>query len=107
MPFVQRINAVVCGTYAILQPGFADEFLPDSSAEVIAFRNPPPDPRKVLDAAECDAAKIDGQIVAFLNMTPIELDAWVTANIIGVGPQTALKILGRLTQNAARGKPLR
>ena len=66
-----------------------------------------PDPRRVLDDAECEAAKIDNQIVQFLNMTSTQLDAWVDANITGAGPRTAFKVLGRLAQNAARGKVLR
>lgn len=84
------------------------EELPADHPDLVAFLAPkPPDPRRVLDDAECEAAKIDGQIVAFLNMTPAQLDTWVDANITGAGPRTAFKILGRLAQNAARGKALR
>jgi hypothetical protein len=43
MPFVERDAAGnVVGLYACRQPGFAEEFLADADAEVIAFLDPPP-----------------------------------------------------------------
>lgn len=42
MPYVKRTAGVVTGLFRRLQPGIADEFLEDSDAEVMAFRNPPP-----------------------------------------------------------------
>jgi hypothetical protein len=53
MPYVQRSNAVdINGVYALLQSGYAEEFLPDNDPEVVAFfakmtANPP-----VLDARQ-------------------------------------------------------
>jgi hypothetical protein len=44
MPFVERVNGVVNGVYQNLQPGYAEEFLADDDAEVVAFLNPPPPP---------------------------------------------------------------
>ncbi len=42
MPYVQRDgNNAVCGVYQQLQPGYAEEWLEDDDADVIAFRNPP------------------------------------------------------------------
>lgn len=36
--YVQRNDdGVICGLYANLQPGFAEEFLPADSSEVIEF----------------------------------------------------------------------
>lgn len=43
MPFVQRTSAgAITGVYARLQPGIAEEFLPDDNPDVIAFRAPKP-----------------------------------------------------------------
>lgn len=45
MPWVQRDgSAKINGVYANQQPGYADEFLPDDDAEVIAFLAPPNPP---------------------------------------------------------------
>lgn len=82
----------------------------DATAEEIAAISAPPpapDPRIVLDIEEAAAVKLDAQVMQFLNMTPIELNAWVDANITGTGLRTALKVLGRLAQHAARGRKLR
>ncbi len=40
MPYVQRTNGTVTGLYANPQKGYAEEFLADDNAEVIAFLNP-------------------------------------------------------------------
>lgn len=40
MPYVQRNAGKVCGIYANAQPGYAEEFLPDDSAEVLEYLNP-------------------------------------------------------------------
>ena len=37
MPYVQRVGGVITGIYRNLQPGYAEEFLADNDAEVIAF----------------------------------------------------------------------
>ncbi|NTS31250.1 hypothetical protein HQ945_08280 [Phyllobacterium sp. BT25] len=43
MPYVTRdVDGVVDGLYANLQPGWAEEWLEDDAAEVVAFLNPPP-----------------------------------------------------------------
>lgn len=45
MPYVQRDgNNAVCGVYANLQPGYAEEWLEDDDAEVLAYLNPPAPP---------------------------------------------------------------
>ena len=41
MPYVERNAGAVVGLYANPQPGYAEEFLVDDDAEVLAFRNPP------------------------------------------------------------------
>lgn len=42
MPYVERNNGAVVGLYANKQPGYAEEWLADDAAEVVAFRSPPP-----------------------------------------------------------------
>lgn len=45
MPYVERDNnGVIKGCYAVLQPGYAEEWLEDNDPEVVAFLNPPPPP---------------------------------------------------------------
>lgn len=41
MPYVERKNGEITGAYAMLQLGYAEEFLEDGNPEVIAFFNPP------------------------------------------------------------------
>jgi hypothetical protein len=42
VPWVQRnAAATICGVYAVQQSGYADEFLADTDAGVVAFLNPP------------------------------------------------------------------
>lgn len=78
-----------------------------TQAEVDAAINPPADPRKALDDAEADQARVHAQTITFLNMTPAELDAWCDQNLPAGGTRTMGKVLGRLAQQAARGKVLR
>jgi hypothetical protein len=42
MPYIERREGVIFGVYANLQPGYAEEFLADDDAEVVAYLNPPP-----------------------------------------------------------------
>jgi len=44
MPYVERVEGPIRGLYAALQEGYAEEFLPDDDAEVIAFLVPPAAP---------------------------------------------------------------
>lgn len=41
MPYVERVEGTIRGLYAALQEGYAEEFLPDDDAEVVAFLTPP------------------------------------------------------------------
>lgn len=63
--------------------------------------------RAAADEADAEQVKADNKVQTFLNFTPTELDAWIDANITGVGNKTAFKVLGRLAQAAARGRKLR
>ena len=77
------------------------------SIEELSDPPPPPDPRKALDDAESAEAKVHAQTIQFLNMTPTELDAWCDQNLPAGGTRIVGKVLGRLAQQAARGKFLR
>ena len=46
MPFVERKAGAVVGLYNLKQPGYAEEFLPDASSEVVAFRQPKQKPEE-------------------------------------------------------------
>jgi predicted ATP-grasp superfamily ATP-dependent carboligase len=81
MPFIQRdAQAKVQGCFAQRQPGYAEEFLELDSPEVVAFFNPAPDPRKVLDAQETAAAKVDATILQLVNATPAQLMTFARNN---------------------------
>lgn len=41
MPYVQRENGSIVGLFAMPQPGYAEEELPEDNAEVTEFLNPP------------------------------------------------------------------
>ena len=42
MPHVRRdVGGAIDGCFALLQPGFAEEWLDETNPEVVAFRNPP------------------------------------------------------------------
>lgn len=43
MPFIQRKEGEICGVFANLQPGYAEEELPEDSQEIRDFLNPPKD----------------------------------------------------------------
>jgi hypothetical protein len=48
MPYVERREGKIAGLYANPQPGYAEEFLADDHAEVVAYLNPPaPVPQSV------------------------------------------------------------
>lgn len=78
--FVQRRNGAVCGCYSVAQPGLAEEFLADSHPEVVAYMNPPPDPRAALDEQERATAKVDATILQLVNATPAQLMTFARNN---------------------------
>jgi len=46
MPYVQRdFGGNVKGIYAVAQPGYAEEFLPDENAEIVAYLKKYPIPK--------------------------------------------------------------
>lgn len=69
MPYVERDSGThaIKGLYANAQEGYAEEFLADDDAEVIAYRNPPaivPDPVPSLYAV-AQITIADGEISGF------------------------------------------
>lgn len=44
MPHVQRSAGRVVGIFTNPQPGYAEEYLEDDHADVVAYLNPPPNP---------------------------------------------------------------
>ncbi|MGN7829532.1 hypothetical protein ACTJJ8_22630 [Agrobacterium radiobacter] len=46
MPYVERTEGAITGAYAMLQAGYAEEFVADDNAELVAFlnREPPAQP---------------------------------------------------------------
>jgi hypothetical protein len=61
MPYVSRDeNGSINGLYSNLQPGYAEEFLPDDNPEVMAFLNPP---RPINPALDDQPAKTSAEIL--------------------------------------------
>lgn len=63
--------------------------------------------RVAADAVDLGVCAVDPNVVAFLNMSPADLDAWVDANIPAGASRTAFKVLGKLALTGARGRQLR
>jgi hypothetical protein len=67
MPYVSRNDSnAINGMYANLQPGYAEEFLPDDDPEVVAFLDQPPpqpprDPNSRLDDGVTAAQEVMSQ----------------------------------------------
>lgn len=58
MPYVQRKDGKVTGLYANLQPGYAEEWLEEDHADVLAYRNPPPPVPQTVSMAQARLALI-------------------------------------------------
>jgi hypothetical protein len=58
MPYVERRDGKVIALYACLQPGYAEEFLEDNHADVVAFHNPPPPVPQTVSMAQARLALI-------------------------------------------------
>ena len=64
MPYVQRDgNNAVVGVYAQAQPGYAEEWLEDDDAEVVAYLAPP-------ETAAPEPQTATEKLVSFLNANP-------------------------------------
>lgn len=63
--------------------------------------------RVAADAVDLGVCAVDPNVVAFLNMSPAELDAWVDANIPAGASRVAFKVLGKLALTGARGRQFR
>lgn len=72
--------------------------------------------RVAADAADTATCQQDPTVLAFLNMSPADLDAWVAQNITGApialtqlktNAGVAITVLGKLALVAARGRRLR
>lgn len=73
MPFVQRENEKIVGVYAKLQPGYAEEEMPEDDEAVIAFLNPPLPP-----AASVSSLQVKLQL-ASMGLTDPQIDAFFVA----------------------------
>jgi hypothetical protein len=101
--FIQRdAQGKIQGCFAKLQPGIAEEFLADDAPEILLFFNPPPDPRKVLDAQELTAAKADATLMSLINMTPTDIGAAIDAAFTDPAQRVILKRICRVLVPTAR-----
>src|SRR6266850_2680425 len=85
MPYAQRdAQLKICGLFGSPQPGLAEEYLADDSPEVLAYRNPPPDPRlAAIDssiAVGTLGATQPATLVQLKAMSAAEYSAWFDAN---------------------------
>jgi len=90
MPYVQRdAQNQITGAYANRQEGYAEDFLPDDDAEVIAFLNPMRQRRAKVDA-ERDRRSARGFIFGgnLYQARPVDIQ-----NITGAGALAGLSVL--------------
>lgn len=98
---------VVTGETQVIQLSPAEEALAIANHAATEAVEAPRRSRITADAADAAEVRADNQVQAFLDFSPKQLDAWIEANITGAGNKTAIKVLGRLAQAAARGRTLR
>jgi len=72
MPYVQRENGAIIGTYYGSLDGVAEEFLADDDPEVVTFLNPPPPPVESVSARQF---KLQLLAAGLLD----EVDAWIAS----------------------------
>lgn len=80
MPYVERNQGGdVKGVYARRQPGRAEELLPDTDPEVMAFRDPPPVPPENTPTTVDDLERATRAVLAPLGVTPADFGAAIVA----------------------------
>jgi hypothetical protein len=84
MPYVQRIGGNVVALSANLQPGWAEEFLPDNHPDVVAFKAPPPRtiPLSVIQQ-RMEAQGLWDNFVNFMFGAPARRNAFLRLMMIG------------------------
>lgn len=106
--YVQRKNGVIIGLFANPQPQPDGSVLTDplplreDDPEIVAFMNPAPDPRRVLDEAELAAGKADANLLTLINMDPQAIAAAIDNAFPDPAQRVILKRLARVTIFAAR-----
>jgi hypothetical protein len=93
MPYVQREEGTIVGTFSNVQKGFAEEFLPDDNPEVVAFLNPPPPPIESVSARQF---KLQLLAAGLLD----QVDAWVKSQ------SKAVQIAYEYSGNFVRSEPM-
>ena len=91
MPYVERAaDGAIKGAYANEQPGYAEEWLPDDDATVIAFRAPPLPPASMTPLEFIDRLTDAEQLAlatAAMSQAPIKLwyDKLLAADTVNLG----------------------
>lgn len=75
----RRGDGSIFGVWTVKQSAGQEE-LPDSHPDVVAFMNPPPDPRRAADETERAAAKLDAALMALVDSTPAQLQTFAQNN---------------------------
>lgn len=105
MVYVQRKNGIVVGLFAQRTVLTDADPLADDHSEVVAYLNPPPEPRLVQDEAERQAVRTDAALTALVNATPGEIDTWVASNfptLIAPGEKARLAMIVKILAVAVR-----
>ncbi len=110
MPYVSRENGAISGLFANLQPGFAEEFLPDDNAEVVAHKQGPIDAkaaRLAREAALKSNADYSDLVGKLKTSTIPEWQSYVTSNTVGlpIETRTLLYKMGLALMALARQLP--
>lgn len=81
MPYVQRdAGNNIVGVYAALQPGIAEEFLPDNDPAVVAYHNPPPTVIQLAMAAYKADPTRQALLTLIQGATPAQINTWLANN---------------------------
>ncbi|MCH2242842.1 MAG: hypothetical protein MK041_13165 [Aquabacterium sp.] len=89
MPYVERKNGKIVSVYENPQPGFADEFLAETHADMVVFRSPPVTVQQV----KAEAGR------RILEIAP----EWKQRNLTARAAEFALKLADGGSLDAAEG----
>lgn len=97
MAFVQRdVARKINGVFSRMQSGYAEEELPDNHPEILAYLNPPDDPRKVAFDNDPDRIDIFNRL---RSSTPAQVDQWIDTNVTSLA--AARQVLKAIVKSLA------
>ena len=110
MIYVSRDDqGAINGTFANLQPGYAEELLADDHPDLIAYRQAKADAiaaRESVEARDAEqraTVKADAFVAQFVAMTPAEVETYINNNTANLAAVRALLVrMGKMLLLLAR-----